>query len=160
MLTCLRWVAARRTIPEAHERHELFCFDLNNGKQIRAVANFRMGLHELQIERGRHGHRQPRNERRCQLCGGREDEAHMIFECPAYEEARAGAQALFAGVLGPEAGMDTRMRIFLNPRPGMFSPGFWGLMAKFLMTCSEVRATSLTATGDGKEVGILILLRS
>jgi hypothetical protein len=150
MLTYLRWVAARRTIPGAHERHELFWFDLNNEKQIRAVATFRMGLHELQIERGRHGRRQPRDERRCRFCGEREDEAHMIFYCPVYEEARGEAQALFAGVPGPEVGMDIRMQIFLNPRPGMF-PGFWGMMAKFLVTCFDVRATSLIATGEGEE---------
>ena len=30
----------------------------------------------------------------------------MIFECPVGEEARVGAQALFAGVPGPKAGMD------------------------------------------------------
>ena len=149
MLTYLRWVAARRTIPGAHERNELFWFDLNNEKQIRAVATFRMGLHELQIERGRHGHRQPRNERKCRFCGLLEDEAHLIFECPVYEEARVGAQALFAGVPWSEAGMDTRMQFFLNPRPDMF-PSFWGMMAKFLVTCFDVRATSLIVTGEGE----------
>ena len=29
-------------------------------------------------------------------------------------------------------------------------PGFWGMMANFLLTCFDVRATSLIATGEGE----------
>jgi hypothetical protein len=89
-------------------------------------------------------HTQPRSQRACCLCGGREDEAHMIFECPAYGEARVQAHELFEGIPGTEeAGLDARMREFMNPRPGRLYPRFWRDMTDFLVACFETRTACI-----------------
>ena len=126
---------------------------LNSTARITALARFRMGLHELQIERGRYavaGQRQRRSQRVCGLCGGLEDEAHLIFECPAYDEARARAHNLFRCIPRPEAAdLGARMREFMNPRPGQENPRFWHEMADFLIACFETR-TACTAIMMGR----------
>ncbi|KAG1658388.1 hypothetical protein FOA52_010067 [Chlamydomonas sp. UWO 241] len=86
MLTYMQWMAGSDSEPPA-----LLSSGLNSTARITAPARFKMGLHELQMERGRYavaGQRQRRTQRACCLCGGLEDEAHMVFEFPAYEEAR------------------------------------------------------------------------
>jgi hypothetical protein len=145
MLTYTRWMAADEGEPPA-----LLSSGINSAKRITALARFRMGLHELQIERGRY-ERQPRSQRACCLCGGREDEAHMIFECPAYEEARVQAHELFEGIPGAEeAGLDARMREFMNPRPGRLYPRFWRDMTDFLVACFETRTACIESVlADG-----------
>jgi hypothetical protein len=60
MLFYLRWVATDDGEPPA-----LLSSGLNSAKRITALARFRMGLHELQIERG-HYERKPRSQRACQ----------------------------------------------------------------------------------------------
>jgi hypothetical protein len=119
---------------------------LNSFTQITALARFRMGLHELQIEGGRYMG-QARSHRHCHHCGVREDEAHMIFECPLYESARTTAHALFADIPEPGAaqggGMDERMNKFMNPRQDLLITNFWHTLATFLVTCLKARDTSL-----------------
>jgi len=143
MLTYTRWMAGSDSEPPA-----LLSSGLNSAARIKALARFRMGLHELQIERGRYavaGQRQRRSQRVCGLCGGLEDEAHLIFECPAYEEARVQAHNLFRCIPRPEeADLDARMREFMNPRPGQENLRFWREMADFLVACFETR-TACTA---------------
>jgi hypothetical protein len=112
---------------------------INSAKRITALARFRMGLHELQISSDRAGAlRETAAQPEGCLCGGREDEAHMIFECPAYEEARVQALELFEGIPGAEeAGLDARMRELMNLDQGGSTPGsgvIWPTSWKHVLT--------------------------
>jgi len=143
MLVYKRWMHDPQTDPVVPQWESI-----NNLKHIGATARFRMGVHHLRIETGRHGPaRIPREDRTCRICemGAREDEAHVIFECPAFADERAAAYALFTDLPGPEAGLDARMRAFMNPREGLFIPGggYWKLISKFLYDCEEKHKTML-----------------
>ena len=62
----------------------------------RRVAQFRMGSHMLGVETGR-WQRLPRAERLCQRCscGVVDDEAHMVWGCPALVDQRVQHSELF-----------------------------------------------------------------
>eukprot|EP00245_Coleochaete_scutata_P005250 TRINITY_DN18672_c1_g1_i2.p1 TRINITY_DN18672_c1_g1~~TRINITY_DN18672_c1_g1_i2.p1 ORF type:complete len:103 (-),score=15.15 TRINITY_DN18672_c1_g1_i2:136-444(-) len=65
---------------------------------LKALAKFRCGSHELEVEKGRH--RVPFVSRDMRLCchcdmGKVEDEAHFLFECPLYYEIRGRYHFLF-----------------------------------------------------------------
>jgi hypothetical protein len=129
MLTYRRWMA------DDSGSASMLLTGLNCSTQITTLARFRMGLHELQIEAGRYaGQAEPRSQRLCRLCGTREDEAHVIFECPAYIEARTQFNTLFLNVPKDDKGLDAQMRAFMNPSPGLFYPGFWRDLANFLVS--------------------------
>jgi len=58
-----------------------------------ALAKFRIGSHELEIESGRHRN-VPVNERYCKLCQSEnilciEDEYHVLLKCPFYDDLRS-----------------------------------------------------------------------
>jgi hypothetical protein len=118
---------------------------LNDFDRISPLARFRMGLHELRVESGRHAG-QTRSKRQCHLCGVREDEAHMIFECPLYAAARTAAHPLFADIPVPGAahggGMDERMNKFMNPTQDLVIPNVWHTLTTFLVACLKARDTS------------------
>ena len=66
----------------------------------------------------------------------REDEGHLVFECPFYEEARLRFPRLFQG-LPSTGGLDGKMQAFNCPRMGGNSHyddygAFWGDMAGFV----------------------------
>lgn len=57
-----------------------------------SLAKFRIGNHDLEIERGRHN-RVPVNERYCKLCRAQnllyvEDEYHVLLKCQFYKDLR------------------------------------------------------------------------
>jgi hypothetical protein len=59
----------------------------------RSLAKFRIGNHDLEIERGRHRN-VPVNERYCKLCLSKdllviEDEYHVLLKCPSYNDLRS-----------------------------------------------------------------------
>jgi hypothetical protein len=70
-------------------------------QRVQAIARFVLGSHDLEIERGR-AVRCPRDRRVCRCCDSRvrEDEMHLLLECPAYETLRAAAPKLFANLEG------------------------------------------------------------
>ena len=51
------------------------------------ITRWRLSNHDLKIETGRYSGL-PREERVCELCLILEDEFHVVFECPLYEEVR------------------------------------------------------------------------
>ena len=144
MLVYQHWMCDESQAPPVTEWR-----GINSARLIGALARFRMGVHKLWIETGRHEPgRIPRDDRTCRLCelGAREDEAHFIFECPKFDRAREGAQVLFTDLPGPEAGLDARMRAFMNPRPGLDIPGgFWKTIAKYIYTCQEIHTAGVEA---------------
>ena len=65
-----------------------FCMSLLTDR----LAKFRVGSHDLEIERGRYA-KVPANERFCKLCltlneNRIEDEYHVLLKCPFYEDFR------------------------------------------------------------------------
>ena len=64
-----------------------------NDKDRVIITRWRLSNHDLKIETGRYSGI-PRGERRCDICDVMEDEAHVIFRCPRYEEIRTKYQRL------------------------------------------------------------------
>ena len=63
---------------------------------VRAIAQFRLGVHWLRVEKGR-SENLSRSKRWCQQCmkdGCVEDEVHLMV-CPAYDHIRESYPALF-----------------------------------------------------------------
>lgn len=147
MIVYQRWMLDKEQEPPA-----MNWSGINSSQLIGAMARFRMGVHGLRIEKGRHGPgRLSRNNRICRLClrGEREDEAHLVFECPAFDEAREQAYALYTDLPDLAAGMDARMRAFMNPRPGLFIPGgYWNMLAKFLYSCQEIHSNRVSQLAE------------
>ena len=63
---------------------------VNDFKTRRCLTRFRLGVHDLEIERGRYARKPlPITERRCKLCSewmiqAVEDEEHFLLHCPFY----------------------------------------------------------------------------
>jgi hypothetical protein len=133
-LTYKQWFRADEWV-----RKESFTFHLNKPADIKAVAKLRVGMHGLNIRAGRLGaSRVRRSERVCPLCRhGVEDEMHMMVECPAYEQHRAGHQALCAR---PEGGWtDSTFRERMNGG----TKTHWEGVADFIRRCMETRVQML-----------------
>ena len=68
------------------------CYDLvKNMRHRRILAKFRVGNHNLQIEKGRHTKPlTPRELRSCECCHSKnvEDECHLFFDCVSYADLR------------------------------------------------------------------------
>ena len=64
-----------------------YLFDIKE-KYIRSsISKFRLGSHNLMIERGKWKGKEL-IDRECSLCGKLEDEYHVVIECPRYKELR------------------------------------------------------------------------
>ena len=79
-----------------------FAYHLYEQQAIHAISRMWLGAHDLEIERGRFrgNGRVPRDGRVCRCCdmGIREDELHVLLECPAYEAIRAACAPAFETV--------------------------------------------------------------
>jgi hypothetical protein len=71
------------------------------------LTRWRLSNHDLQIETGRYTvPYTPREDRLCTLCGAIEDEHHVIFDCPRYDDLRRDHEILLeyttvGGLLNP-----------------------------------------------------------
>ena len=117
-------------------------------------------MHDLEIQRGRFSNT-PRSMRWCRMClthgrHEREDDGHLAFECPFYEEARLRFPRLFQGL--PLTGsLDGKMQDLNCPRVGGSSHyddygAFWGDMAGFCVSShgpapGNARTTGPTSLG-------------
>jgi hypothetical protein len=139
-------------------RH-LFCTDtiekgfgfvdhVHTPAQIKALASFRMGSHDLNIERLRHK-RTPRNERLCQCCDQQcvEDESH-ILECPAYVSIRESFSDL--APTQPIPCLESYTRAFMNPT----HRNKWPRLADFL-TCVMNERTRILALRDALPIQLI-----
>lgn len=69
--------------------YEFYLDIINLRKYRNALASFRAGAHDLEIEKGRYL-KIPKHERLCKLCIEKEieDEYHFLFICNAYQDIR------------------------------------------------------------------------
>ena len=103
----------------------------------RGLSRFRVGNHGLEVVKGAWTGT-PRAERLCKCCGTAvEDEAHVVFECPVYEELRLKYHMLFEVTCAAE-NIDEKMRAF-------FGTGKITLLARFVADCCKARARMQTA---------------
>lgn len=119
-------------------KNEAFTAHLKWRQQITAVARFRMGSHNLDIDARRWGQGQiARSQRICTCCDNQniEDELHMVFECDLYHNERA---LFFGAIKASQESIEARdMKRVMN---GDGSLGHWQAVAHFLQTCSKIRA--------------------
>jgi hypothetical protein len=114
-----------------------FAHHVNQPTQIRALSTFRMGAHQLNIQRLRSS--VPRHLRLCTCCGTHsvEDELHVL-ECDAYADLRQRYGSLFEGVRqGPYS--DADMYTVMNPS----DPRGWKRLAAFLLEVNDRRSQML-----------------
>ena len=61
------------------------------------ITRWRLSCHRLRVETGKYTHpRLPREQRVCSLCGILEDEQHVIFVCPIYNNIRLDYEELLS----------------------------------------------------------------
>jgi hypothetical protein len=84
LLTYRMWFAPDDGTPKKHR----WWFHVNDKARIEALAQFRLGSHWLQVERGRYTG-VPRSQRCCSFCenAARDDEMHLL-QCPLYAGLR------------------------------------------------------------------------
>ena len=105
---------------------------------------FRLGGHRLQVEVGRWENPRPRHLRLCQRCSMRrvDDERHLVFECPAFDEFRYARRQLFAGVAGED------MRAFLSQQDQGAVLWFVVDCLRWEGPCESVQEQDCDALGD------------
>ena len=114
--------------------HLSFIYHLHDFKQIKAVAQFRMGVHWLNTELPAL-RSTPRSQRLCKCCSSqvREDEMHVL-ECPFYEPIR---RRYWPNLPTNTCFSDADMWNLMNAD----SDGpFWEKLANFLLKCKKHRA--------------------
>ena len=61
------------------------------------LTRWRLFNHDLKIESGRYTRPiTPRDQRTCDTCGVLEDEYHVVFVCPVYNEQRIGHDSILS----------------------------------------------------------------
>jgi hypothetical protein len=147
LFTYFSWFAT-----DYDNKHDTFWYHLNRFDQIQAVAQFRMGVHWLGIETGRHVHT-IRSNRICLCCAlhVREDEVHLLL-CPLYEAVRTKYQCLFhinnvdiLSDLNAAGVYDSAMLSIMNPTDvARDVRRHWHDLANFLLECKNVRQMHLS----------------
>jgi hypothetical protein len=124
--------------PERWRRRECWAYYLHEPAQIRAVAQFRLGSHWLEIQRGRcMKPRVGRRHRVCPTCTTVEDELHLL-ECPSYADARTALGQL------PNTWTDSSIKAYFNKTTG---PD-WLRLAYFVESCRRTKLHVLSLGMD------------
>ena len=130
LYTYANWFA-----PETWVRRESWTRHLARADHVRAMAQFRLGSHWLQIQQGRFA-RTPRSQRCCTHCAGCvEDEAH-ILQCPKYLDLR---QRFRVPTMDVPTDASIRAAFSHNTEHS------WNAFAEFLVHC-RLRRTDVTWT--------------
>lgn len=118
---------------------DTFWYHLSRPKDIAAVARFRLGSHNLNVEAKRFiGAHQGRSQRVCECCCEEqvEDELHVL-SCPQYHDLVISHGAVFDRV-PPPGGEDSQVNFLMNraAQPALF----WRCFASFLHKMQRARA--------------------
>ena len=107
LTTYLRWVDRGSWL----WRPKYLFLDLS-AQSTCAFLQFRLGSHDSQVERGRWEDGRPPHIRLCERCSMHkvDDERHLVFECPEFEDLRYARRHLFTATIGED------VRAFLNQR--------------------------------------------
>jgi len=130
LLTYRTWFAPDGSTP----KQQRWWFHLNDKARIEALAQFRLGSHWLQIERGRFAGI-PRSQRLCPCCEAaeRDDEMHLL-QCPCHAGLR---HRYFHGhddmLENADILSDEDMRKAMNNPAG--SSEAWNRLAAFIVQC-------------------------
>lgn len=131
LVTYFQWFAPEADVP----KQERWWFHVNDPERIRALAQYRLGSHWLEVERGRYTGI-PRSQRTCTCCssGERGDELHLL-QCQFHMDARQRINHLFPQDVDWGKASDATVR------RGMNAPGrnkqLWNDMAAFVLQCKR-----------------------
>ncbi len=119
-----------------NNKESTFWYNLHIWSRIQVIARFRLGSHQLEIEKGRWNRSYVcRSDRFCKLCNlqVREDELH-IMHCPFYFEFRCQFPDIFCHGWWRQDDEDEAMNQLMNVgRSG--AKKFWNDFAVFLQKC-------------------------
>ena len=145
VLTYFHWFAPEADTP----KQERWWYHVNDEECIRALAQYRLGSHWLEIERGRYTYI-PRSQRVCMCCnsGDRGDEVHMI-QCSFHEAARQrfAHMCLFNKDWGSAS--DSEIKTYMNA-PAR-SKGMWEDMAAFVLQCKRACLERMSHDDDQQQ---------
>ena len=131
-------------------KHDRWWFHVNSQKQIQAMAQYRMGSHWLEVERGRYANPPcPRSNRLCKYCDLHErgDELHM-WKCPLFAPVHQKFGQRFASGLDWGNAEDHEVRQAMNIPGGCGA--MWNDMAAFILQCKQVCMDRARAEGHLK----------
>ena len=151
-----KWFTYQRWFQASHaDKRSTFWYSLSHFRDIQVVAQFRLGVHWLNVEWGRFQGK-PRSERVCDCCdregsADREDELHLLA-CPMYYFTRMD-NGLFSEHPVPSSGRiplsinvneitDAEVCGYMNPpvweNQDLYFM-FWKDFAQYLHCCKEKR---------------------
>jgi hypothetical protein len=121
-----------------------FCCMTHKASHVRAIAQFRLGVHWLKVERGR-ALNLKRSDRRCELCidNDVEDELH-VMTCTSYDGIRHLFPALFESdeyravfdaMHEHSADIDSLFKGYINGQ----GSDFWYQLGDFLIMSQKLR---------------------
>jgi hypothetical protein len=122
-----------------------FCCMVHKALHVRTIAQFKLGMHWLKVEKGRQEH-PCRSDRICDNCnvGAVEDEVHAIVMCEAYEGIRPLFPALFdsdqfktlrISVTNNDNNIDAQFRNYINGQ----GADFYAQLGDFLLLSQRLR---------------------
>ena len=88
-------------------------------RQTYMFVRFKLGCHGLAIVTGR-WHGVPRMQRVCSRCdmSALDDERHLVFECPVFEDLRRELRTIVVGYVTPRPRYACAVRTVRVPVPG------------------------------------------
>lgn len=121
-----------------------FCCMTHKASHVRAIAQFRLGVHWLKVEKDR-SRGLPRSYRHCDKCGSNEveDELHLMT-CTAYEGMRhrfpmlfdnAAYQSLCDAISEHSTDIDSLFKGYINGQ----GIDFWHQLGDFLIVSQKFR---------------------
>jgi hypothetical protein len=139
------WFAPFRTSRSYNDR--AFCCMVHKALHVRTIAQFKLGMHWLAVEKGRQEH-PCRSNRVCVNCstGAVEDELHAMVICPVYDHIRPMFPALFESdqfirlhqsASTGNKDVDARFREYINGQ----GTDFYSQLGDFLLLSQRLRST-------------------
>jgi hypothetical protein len=141
----LTWFAMEHSKADSSICDHEFCCMSHKPSHVRAIAQFRLGVHWLMVEKGR-AMNLKRSARHCNLCNGNvvEDEVHAMV-CPAMDTIRHLFPALFdseeyhdvcSAVSDSPSDIDRMFKKYINGKGYMF----WQQLGDYLIVSQKLHS--------------------